>query len=49
MYCLFVQVHIEEGPVLESVGYPVGTVKGIAGQTRLKVCCYQIPLYQTAD
>ncbi|KAE9619525.1 Allantoate deiminase 2 [Lupinus albus] len=26
-----------EGPVLEQVGFPLGVVKGIAGQTRLKV------------
>ncbi|XP_058201796.1 allantoate deiminase 2 isoform X4 [Rhododendron vialii] len=32
-----VEVHIEQGPVLESVGLPLGVVKGIAGQTRLKV------------
>ncbi|RIA04020.1 hypothetical protein BRARA_K01792 [Brassica rapa] len=33
----YVEVHIEQGPVLEYVGYPLGVVKGIAGQTRLKV------------
>ncbi|KAJ6825362.1 putative allantoate deiminase [Iris pallida] len=33
----YIEVHIEQGPVLESVGYPLGIVKGIAGQTRLKV------------
>ncbi|XP_042473555.1 probable allantoate deiminase isoform X1 [Zingiber officinale] len=33
----YVEVHIEQGPVLESLGYPLGIVKGIAGQTRLKV------------
>lgn len=33
----YIEVHIEQGPVLESFGYPVGIVKGIAGQTRLKV------------
>ncbi|KAG0451571.1 hypothetical protein HPP92_026370 [Vanilla planifolia] len=33
----YVEVHIEQGPVLESLGYPLGVVKGIAGQTRLKV------------
>lgn len=32
------QVHIEQGPVLEQVGFPLGVVKGIAGQTRLKAC-----------
>ncbi|XP_078438401.1 allantoate amidohydrolase [Wolffia australiana] len=33
----YVEVHIEQGPVLEALGYPLGVVKGIAGQTRLKV------------
>ncbi|XP_020596337.1 allantoate deiminase 2 isoform X2 [Phalaenopsis equestris] len=33
----YVEVHIEQGPVLESLAYPLGVVKGIAGQTRLKV------------
>ncbi|KAK4347529.1 hypothetical protein RND71_033868 [Anisodus tanguticus] len=33
----YVEVHIEQGPVLENVGLPLGSVKGIAGQTRLKV------------
>ncbi|XP_074568379.1 allantoate deiminase 2-like [Curcuma longa] len=33
----YVEVHIEQGPVLESLGYPLGIVQGIAGQTRLKV------------
>ncbi|KAJ8545161.1 hypothetical protein K7X08_017744 [Anisodus acutangulus] len=32
----YVEVHIEQGPVLENVGLPLGSVKGIAGQTRLK-------------
>lgn len=32
----YVEVHIEQGPVLESAGIPLGVVKGIAGQTRLK-------------
>ncbi|KAH9316274.1 hypothetical protein KI387_024901, partial [Taxus chinensis] len=31
------QVHIEQGPVLEAHGVPLGVVVGIAGQTRLKV------------
>jgi hypothetical protein len=34
------QLHIEQGPVLEQVGFPLGVVKGIAGQTRLKVKKY---------
>ncbi|XP_019439323.1 PREDICTED: allantoate deiminase-like isoform X1 [Lupinus angustifolius] len=33
----YVELHIEQGPVLEQVGFPLGVVKGIAGQTRLKV------------
>ncbi|KAJ6805220.1 putative allantoate deiminase [Iris pallida] len=33
----YVEVHIEQGPVLESIGCPLGIVQGIAGQTRLKV------------
>ncbi|KAG8385088.1 hypothetical protein BUALT_Bualt03G0005100 [Buddleja alternifolia] len=33
----YIEVHIEQGPVLETVGLPLGLVKGIAGQTRLRV------------
>ncbi|CAI0401479.1 unnamed protein product [Linum tenue] len=33
----YVEVHIEQGPVLEWVGFPLGVVEGIAGQTRLKI------------
>uniref|UniRef100_A0A7N0V8Q0 allantoate deiminase n=1 Tax=Kalanchoe fedtschenkoi TaxID=63787 RepID=A0A7N0V8Q0_KALFE len=33
----YVEIHIEQGPVLELTGVPLGVVKGIAGQTRLKV------------
>ncbi|KAF4377394.1 hypothetical protein F8388_013740 [Cannabis sativa] len=33
----YVEVHIEQGPVLEWAGFPLGVVEGIAGQTRLKV------------
>ncbi|KAF3774164.1 Allantoate deiminase [Nymphaea thermarum] len=33
----YVEVHIEQGPVLESLGLPLGVVQGIAGQTRLRV------------
>nr|POF10672.1 allantoate deiminase [Quercus suber] len=33
----YIEVHIEQGPVLEWLGFPLGVVKGIAGQTRLKV------------
>jgi allantoate deiminase len=30
----YVEFHIEQGPVLESLGIPLGVVEGIAGQTR---------------
>ncbi|KAJ4849099.1 hypothetical protein Tsubulata_034476 [Turnera subulata] len=33
----YIELHIEQGPVLEFLGFPLGVVKGIAGQTRLKV------------
>ncbi|KAE8770544.1 Allantoate deiminase, chloroplastic [Hordeum vulgare] len=33
----YVEVHLEQGPVLEAFRYPLGVVNGIAGQTRLKV------------
>ncbi|XP_071702264.1 allantoate deiminase 2 [Rutidosis leptorrhynchoides] len=33
----YIEVHIEQGPVLESIGLPLAVVKGIAGQSRLKV------------
>jgi allantoate deiminase len=33
----FVEIHIEQGPVLESEGLPVGVVTAIAGCTRLAV------------
>ncbi|OMO91902.1 Peptidase M20 [Corchorus olitorius] len=33
----YVELHIEQGPVLEWMGFPLGVVKGIAGQTRMKV------------
>ncbi|GMI73325.1 allantoate amidohydrolase [Hibiscus trionum] len=33
----YVELHIEQGPVLEWTGFPLAVVKGIAGQTRLKV------------
>lgn len=34
---LFLEVHIEQGPVLERKGLPVGVVTAIAGQTRIWV------------
>jgi allantoate deiminase len=33
----FVEVHIEQGPVLEAEGIPVAVVEGITGQTRLNL------------
>lgn len=33
----YVEVHIEQGPVLESLGLPVGVVNAIAGQSRLRI------------
>jgi allantoate deiminase len=33
----FVEVHIEQGPVLEEKGEPLGIVTGIVGQSRLRV------------
>lgn len=42
---ILLQVHIEQGPVLEWVGYPLGVVKGIAGQTRLKVTYSQLKVH----
>lgn len=33
----FVEVHIEQGPVLEAKGLPLGVVSGIVGQSRMRV------------
>ncbi|XP_039053765.1 allantoate deiminase 2-like, partial [Hibiscus syriacus] len=33
----YIELHIEQGPVLEWTGFPLAVVKGIAGQTRMKV------------
>lgn len=33
----YLEVHMEQGPVLESRGVPLGPVSAIAGQTRLFV------------
>ena len=33
----YLEVHIEQGPVLEAKGEPLGVVTGIVGQTRLRV------------
>ncbi|MEJ0007258.1 MAG: hypothetical protein WDM77_13055 [Steroidobacteraceae bacterium] len=34
----YVELHIEQGPVLEQAGVPVGCVTSINGATRLQVC-----------
>ncbi len=39
-YC---EVHIEQGPVLEACGLPVGVVTGIAGQDRVNVTFQGMP------
>jgi allantoate deiminase len=33
----YLEVHIEQGPVLESLNLPLGVVEGIAGQTRVNL------------
>jgi allantoate deiminase len=33
----YLEVHIEQGPVLEAQGQPLGVVTGIVGQTRMRV------------
>jgi allantoate deiminase len=33
----YVEVHIEQGPVLEAAGLPLGVVTGIVGQSRMRV------------
>jgi allantoate deiminase len=33
----YVEFHIEQGPVLESVGHPLGVVEAIVGQSRLEI------------
>ena len=33
----FIEPHIEQGPVLERAGLPVGVVSGVAGQSRLRM------------
>src|SRR5215467_3788417 len=35
----YVEVHIEQGPVLEAQGLPVGVVSAIQGQSRISVTC----------
>ena len=33
----YIEVHIEQGPVLEARGFPVGVVSAIAGQDRMRI------------
>ncbi len=33
----FIEPHLEQGPILEQLGLPVGVVTGIAGQSRLRL------------
>ena len=33
----YLEVHLEQGPVLEAAGQPLGAVSAIAGQTRIHV------------
>jgi allantoate deiminase len=35
--CAYLEFHIEQGPVLENLGQPLGVVEAIAGQTRMDV------------
>ena len=37
MQSRYVEVHMEQGPVLEALGQPLGVVTAIAGQSRLGV------------
>ncbi len=37
MQSRYVEVHMEQGPVLETLGQPLGVVTAIAGQSRLAV------------
>jgi allantoate deiminase len=34
----YLEFHIEQGPVLENLNYPLGVVEAIVGQSRLRVC-----------
>ncbi|KAK7846317.1 allantoate deiminase 2, partial [Quercus suber] len=45
----YIEVHIEQGPVLERLGFPLGVVKGIAGQTRLKGHAGTVPMSMRQD
>ncbi|GKE38650.1 BAG family molecular chaperone regulator 6-like protein, partial [Tanacetum coccineum] len=38
---VYMQVHTEEGPVLDSAGLPLAVVKGIARQIRIKMKQFQ--------
>lgn len=38
----YIELHIEQGPVLESLHRPLGVVESIIGQTRLLVSVYGV-------
>ena len=40
--CRYIEVHIEQGPVLESQGLPLGVVSGIVGETRFDVSMHGV-------
>ena len=46
--CRYVEVHMEQGPILEAGGEPLGVVAGIAGQTRLFVMLHGTQVSLTA-
>ena len=39
----YLELHIEQGPVLEAAGLPLGVVTAIAGQTRRRLGCTAAP------
>ena len=41
------EIHLEQGPVLEVAGKPLGVVSSIAGQTRLSVSIIGTQVYST--
>jgi allantoate deiminase len=40
----YVEFHIEQGPVLESVDRPLGVVEAVAGQSRLELTFRAMPI-----
>ena len=37
MFWAYLEFHIEQGPVLEKLGLPLGVVEAIAGQSRVGI------------